>query len=583
MSIYDRIKRDIAQEYYTDKYPNDGQRFVAWYLRNIYGLDTAEAKSCITDGAGDKQIDAVYVDDQNEIVYIIQGKFTQKTKIDSSPLREIHSAWIQLKDLQHLQENSNDNLAGKIPEISSALNNNYDVCFELVTNSELTKPAHKDFELYRQEFEDCETLDARLIVIDAHSLETRYNESLGISGPGINYDFKLEPGRYMEVNVSGKKAVVAVISLQECLDIPGIKDGSLFRKNVRQSLGKDVKVNKEITASLRNNPGNFFFLHNGITAICSSLEIHDGTMSARDLSVVNGCQSLTTIYNNSEAVKISEGGYIVFRFYEITDDELIDAISTSTNSQNGVKPRDLRSNDRYILAMKKSYEQCYTDGQLITKRGEKQEAGKNKSHVIELPLLGKLLLSWHVQRPNFAHEESKIFVERFSLLFHRDYRPEDIQALNEIFRAVYEKWEAKNDNPLVFNEALLVQRSYAPYLHFFAVSLIICELNKSQEGMIPSPEAALKTMKNSGTFEEIIEAAGNCVNEAFMTAADEAHEAGKVFTPPNWPKSVKSLAAIRSEVRKYIRPRKKEDKDFIADMRGKLNMSKKDFSPIWAD
>lgn len=75
MNICDQIKHDIAQEYYTLNYPNDGQRFVAWYLRNIYGLDTTEAKSCITDGAGDKQIDAVYINHEEETVYIIQGKY----------------------------------------------------------------------------------------------------------------------------------------------------------------------------------------------------------------------------------------------------------------------------------------------------------------------------------------------------------------------------------------------------------------------------------------------------------------------------------------------------------------------------
>ena len=53
--MYEKIKNDIAQEYYVKNYPNDGQRFVAWYLRNIHNLDTFEAKACITDGAGDKQ------------------------------------------------------------------------------------------------------------------------------------------------------------------------------------------------------------------------------------------------------------------------------------------------------------------------------------------------------------------------------------------------------------------------------------------------------------------------------------------------------------------------------------------------
>ena len=75
MGIYDKIKVDIEQPYYVENYPNEGQRFVAWYLRNIYGLNTVQAKDCITDGPGDKQIDAVYVDDQAQTAYIIQGKF----------------------------------------------------------------------------------------------------------------------------------------------------------------------------------------------------------------------------------------------------------------------------------------------------------------------------------------------------------------------------------------------------------------------------------------------------------------------------------------------------------------------------
>ena len=40
--MYEKIKKDIAQEYYMKNYPNDGQRFVAWYLRNIHNLDTFE-------------------------------------------------------------------------------------------------------------------------------------------------------------------------------------------------------------------------------------------------------------------------------------------------------------------------------------------------------------------------------------------------------------------------------------------------------------------------------------------------------------------------------------------------------------
>jgi hypothetical protein len=44
--------------------------------------------------------------------------------------------------------------------------------------------------------------------------------------------------------VAGTPIVVAALPLKECIKIPGIKDGTLFQKNVRQSLGSSNTVNK---------------------------------------------------------------------------------------------------------------------------------------------------------------------------------------------------------------------------------------------------------------------------------------------------------------------------------------------------
>ena len=70
--MYNKIKEDITQDYYVDHFPNDGQRFVAWYLRNIHSLNLNETKYSVTDGPDDKQIDAIYINEENSTVYIIQ-------------------------------------------------------------------------------------------------------------------------------------------------------------------------------------------------------------------------------------------------------------------------------------------------------------------------------------------------------------------------------------------------------------------------------------------------------------------------------------------------------------------------------
>ena len=582
VSIYDRIKSDISQEYYTDNYANDGQRFIAWYLRNIHGLDTAEAKACITDGAGDKQIDAVYVCDQNETVYIIQGKFYSSDKIDSAPLMEVLASWIQLKNLQHLQENANDKLKAKVNEISSALDDDYRVCFELITASEPTESAKADLERFSAEISEGTSIAANLVLVDRDTLEARYNEALNANRPYINHEFTLEPGRYMDIIIDGTRAVIAAVPLRECLKIPEIKDGSLFRKNVRQSLGSGNKVNKEIARTIRSNTGEFFFLHNGITAICSSISIHENIMSVKDLNVVNGCQSLTTIYNSSEAVKNAGESYVMFRFYEITDSKRADVISTSTNSQSAVKARDLRSNDKYVLAMKKSYEQHFTDGYFITKRGENVDTVTyNTAHIVELTSLGKQLMAWHSQRPTISYSETKIFDKYFEQLFHREYSPENIDALNEIYRAVYEKWKPENSNPLGFNETLLAMKAYAPYHHLFAVSVIFCELNNMPDA-VPDPSEALRLMKSAGNTDSVIDIAGQCLNMAFEVAVSEASDNNKVFSPPNWIKAKTSLKEIRAAVKNYLQTLRITGKQTLDSLKSTLQMSRDNFSPRWA-
>ena len=227
--MYEKIKNDIAQEYYVKNYPNDGQRFVAWYLRNIHNLDTFEAKACITDGAGDKQIDAVYIDDQSSTIYIIQGKSYKGDTVDAEPLREVTSSWIQIKNLAKLQEAANEKLQAKISEIATALEDDYEVCFELITTSGLTDSAKSDLAAFQTELAESETLSANLVLVDNETLQARYDEALNRNRPYINYEFSIEQGKYMEMQIGATRAVIAAIPLKECIKIPGIKDGTLFR------------------------------------------------------------------------------------------------------------------------------------------------------------------------------------------------------------------------------------------------------------------------------------------------------------------------------------------------------------------
>ena len=579
--MFNRILSELRQDYYRENFPNNGQRFIAWYLRNIHNLDTFETKDCITDGAGDKQIDAVYIDNQTCTVYIIQGKFYGGDTVDAEPLREVLSSWIQIQDLAHLQDGANHNLQVKISEIATALEDDYEICFELIMTSVLTDAAKHDLERFQKELSDNEAIAASLVVVDNETLKFKYDEALNRNRPYINHEFKLENGKYMELTIDETKAVIVALPLKDCIKIPGIKDGSLFRKNVRQSLGTSNKVNKGIARTIKNNAGDFFFLHNGITAICSQMSIHNGILSVKELNVVNGCQSLSTIFSCSESAKKADCAYIMFRFYEITSTERADNISTSTNSQSAVKARDLRSNDKAVLAMKKAYELFYPDGYFITKRGEKVDTVKyNTAHIVNLTDLGKQLIAWHSQRPNLSYGETKIFDKYFDQLFRREYSPENVQALNVLFSMLYVKWD--KDNPMGLNETLLAMKAYAPYHQLYAISVIFCEINKMNDS-VPSPSVVLQKLNVAGLLDTIVETAGSCLNMALETASSEASDSGKMFVPQNWIKSKTSLKDLRTAIKQYLASLKMMPggKQILAQLNSNLDMDKEDFDSRW--
>lgn len=572
---------EISQDYYKDNYPNDGQRFVAWYLRNIHNLDTYETRDAITDGAGDKQIDAIYIDNQSSTIYVIQGKFYSGDTVNAEPLREVLSSWIQIKDLAHLQDGANQKLQVKINEMSTAIDDDYEICFELITTSSLTSSAQADLEAFQKELNESETLQANLVVIDNDTLKFKYDEALNKNRPYLNHEFTLEQGKYMELSIGETKAAIVALPLKDCVKIPGIKDGSLFRKNVRQSLGTSNKVNKGIAQTIKNNAEDFFFLHNGITAICSSMSIHDGILSVKELNVVNGCQSLSTIFSASESAKKAENAYIMFRFYEISDIQRADNISTSTNSQSAVKARDLRSNDKAVLAMKKAYEQYYTDGYFITKRGEIVDTVKyNKNHIVNLTDLGKQMIAWQSQRPNLSYGETKIFDKYFDQLFRRDYSAQNIQALNVMFSVIYEKWS--KDNPMGLNETLLAMKAYAPYHQLYAISAIVCEINKMNDS-VPSPSVTLSKLEKNGLLDTIVNLAGNCLNMAMESASAESREGNKIFVPQNWIKSKASMKDIRNAIRNYLTTMKilPDGKQLLDKLNSGLSVNKDDFESRW--
>ncbi len=540
--MLDQIRQEIANDpFYQQNFSNDGERFVAWYLRRVLLRDPNSARDDITDGQNDKQMDAVIVDDENRRVLIIQGKFVADSSVDSEPLREVLGAWVRLQDLQSLQADSNERLKRKLEAVRNALDDEYEVEFELLTTGSLTDGARADLKAFADKLEDFDEFSASLQLVDTEVLQTRLAEAEAQELPSLDHTISIDPLRTLITELASAKTIMTILPLRECLRLPGITDGRLFRKNVRQSLGANNRVNKALRATINGERvKDFFFYHNGVTAICDAVQYDPEKKSlyVKGLSVVNGCQSLSTIFSVSERVRSPEAkdASILFRVYEIPDRALADRISINTNSQSAVKPRDLRSNDKVMVGLKRAFETRYADGFFMTKRGEERPAQKDALKTVDCAVLAKMLMAWHCQRPNISYNEKKLFDEYYKTLFHTGYDPAAILTLQTWLNAIDDAW-----SNLALNEVLKAGRAYVKFHLLFSVSSIIAATNKHPT-RVPDPAATMKAAKQPG---DILPLAANCLENAMQSAINQAQISGKVFSPQNW---LKTNGSVQGEM-----------------------------------
>src|SRR5690606_16435926 len=190
----------------------------------------------------------------------------------------------------------------------------------------------------------------------------------------------------------------------ELVRLDGIVDDSLFKQNVRLTLG-NTAVNKGIAESIKD-PGehkNFPLYHNGITMLCDEAKIEGDRLRVKDYVVVNGAQSISTFFKN--AASLSEDLRVFVKVVALRNEALARKITVNSNNQNSIKARDLRSNHALMLRLKAEFEKDFPEYHFEIKRGEAAEAGRQ---IITNELAARLLLAFDLDEPYSAHPIYKL-------------------------------------------------------------------------------------------------------------------------------------------------------------------------------
>jgi len=440
LEALDEEVASLAKKYHHGDKP---RAFLHWFMKAYFSPLTDEQilKEYMSDAKNDKSIDAWYVDNQSQIVYVLQSKYSLRFnypgKISASDMSWVASVNSYLNsgdakaeayktathkvqnflDLAYKKLESAPDFKLRFIHVTNRIMNDR-VIKEVMANSDLDSFGNKTLDVY----DDRKVLD-------------RYQKYLvGVKGPPIKEYIHISSGKRLDystaLDLSGEKielrATVTTVFGKELVRLYKDHKGNLFHRNIRGFLG-DTKPNKDIEDSAKDNPEIFWFLNNGVTILGERMVYEEEPQIGRfgfhveEPQIINGLQTtraLSMIPDNEVQVLAT---FIDVRElpYDPMRSDLINQIITARNNQNPIDPADLISNDLVQVRLEREFEVYGYFYQ--RKKGAWEELDTNarkyyQNGKIDKIDLGKLLIAL-AEDPSETRKGKNIFRDYYRKMF----------------------------------------------------------------------------------------------------------------------------------------------------------------------
>lgn len=361
-SYYNQIKESLNEIKEINEYENLSKAFIHWYLKNHLFMDDQEIGECIIDGSGDNGIDAIILNEEEKELTVMQFKFPVTSKgineeiSQGDILKTINGFNILINKSSTSESNSQfKEYKNKISDIDIFKFNIQFISFnkgiEATVNKELIDNFAKNF---KKDFGS----ELNMKVHEKSTISNIYEKINRKNNLEINLSYKQLTSAYDIESMNIKSYVGLVNSKDLILSIEDYIE-TIFDENIRLYEGKTT-VNNSIksTASDPKESEMFYFYNNGITIICdkASNSPNKLSVSLKGVSIVNGCQTVTSIYELYKKSKLQSGVDILTRIIEISDYNERMKITEFLNSQNPIKDSYFIANHTIIRDLQKVLE-----------------------------------------------------------------------------------------------------------------------------------------------------------------------------------------------------------------------------------
>lgn len=318
------------------------------------GIDIDMAAKSITDGFQDIGIDAVYCNEKQKQLILVQSKWRADGNGGCSQ-NEVLTFVEGIKRIMSLAfEGVNDKIKQKIPEISLAIK---DMDYTLMTIFCHTGSQSMDAFVSRpiRKLKEKTNEDASEI-IDFYELKMSEIFTYLASGQGNDIieidDVILNNWGFVDAPLKAYYGTISAAAIGDWYIRFGNK---LFDKNIRYYKG-NTDVNDGITRVLKEEAENFFYYNNGIKLLCKKItrktaysdSNKTGLFHLEGVSLVNGAQTTGSIgkfFNDNR--EQTDKANVLIQIIEIGDD--VDNISTQitklSNTQNKIENKDFAALD----------------------------------------------------------------------------------------------------------------------------------------------------------------------------------------------------------------------------------------------
>lgn len=323
--------------------------FSAFALHKLLDITPQAAAASVVDDFNDKGIDAIHYHVPSETLYLLQTKLKESEQFkqeDALPFCE----GIRLLLRQDFAA-FNGNVQNRKTDIEVAL----DVCSHIklvvpYTGDGVSQTARDALQVLL----DDEDLDEERLVkqVEYYTATEIVRDLLAEKAyQPVHTDIALQKHAKVE---SPRVTYYGVARLADLVGLHQMHDKALYERNIRYFLGSSKSdVNKAIKTTLHDAPADFFYLNNGVTAVCDLIEPKANKngvkkFKVRGLSIINGAQ---TVASAAEFVRqypgksIDDAKVMLTLIKASADGQFGKSVTKARNHQNPVQTANFASLD----------------------------------------------------------------------------------------------------------------------------------------------------------------------------------------------------------------------------------------------